>query len=103
MLHETRLERLSRNKHSSLLGPFGGYGDSEMLWIQSQILQFTLARDINSICEGANIIRPIRNRLKTGCFGCLSSTIIKTFTYMLIGFPGLFSVLLFRAVIVDMS
>jgi hypothetical protein len=32
LLHYTRLERLASDRHSSLLGPFTGYEESEMLW-----------------------------------------------------------------------
>ncbi len=36
VLHYTQLEWLSQDKHSSLLGPFGGYEEKEVLCIQLQ-------------------------------------------------------------------
>ncbi len=33
VLHYTRLEKLARNKHSSLLGSFINYEENEVLWI----------------------------------------------------------------------
>ncbi len=36
MLHYTRLERLARNKHSKLLGPFESNEENEGLWTQFQ-------------------------------------------------------------------
>ncbi len=33
VLHYDRFGRLARNKHSSLLGPFVGYGENKVLWI----------------------------------------------------------------------
>jgi hypothetical protein len=37
VLHYTRLERLARDKHSSLLGPFVSYEENEVLWIWLQV------------------------------------------------------------------
>jgi hypothetical protein len=37
-LHNTRLERLARAKHSSLLGPFMSYEGNKVLWIRPQRL-----------------------------------------------------------------
>ncbi len=34
VLHNTRLERLAKHKHSSFLGPFVSYEENEVLWIQ---------------------------------------------------------------------
>ncbi len=39
---KTRLEKLARDKHSSLLGPFIGYEENELLWVRPQDLFITL-------------------------------------------------------------
>jgi hypothetical protein len=37
MLHYNWLEMLARDKHSSLLDPFGSYYEIEMLWIVNTV------------------------------------------------------------------
>ncbi len=36
LLHYTKLERVAKNKHSSLLEPFVSYEENEVLWIRAQ-------------------------------------------------------------------
>ncbi len=38
MLHCTSQESLARDEHSSLLGPFIGYGENEVLWIRPRFV-----------------------------------------------------------------
>ncbi len=37
LLHTVKLERLDKDKHSSLLGPFLSYEENEVLWIQTLV------------------------------------------------------------------
>jgi hypothetical protein len=63
VLHYTRLERLARNKHSSLLGPFVNYGDYEVAPLWGRLWPYPqtwarlerLARDKYTSLLGTNV------------------------------------------------
>ncbi len=45
MFHNTKLERLTSDKHSNLLGQFLIYEENEVLWIHTQRLELDLVNE----------------------------------------------------------
>jgi hypothetical protein len=44
-MHNTRLERLARDKHPNLLGPFVSYEENEVVYIQPLFLPSKMRKD----------------------------------------------------------